>query len=121
MKKIIWILVLTVLVACSHQEKGIEVKIENQSDFPITEVEFYTSQKISLVEFQRVEAGKSVSGFLSMKENTTDGNYVLGFRRNNGEKELRHDGYYTNGFPSAKRVIFEVQNDTVHVKYDESY
>ena len=48
MKKIIWILVLTVLVACSYQEKGIEVKIENKSDFPITEVEFYTSQKRKL-------------------------------------------------------------------------
>ncbi len=100
------------------KENGIEVKIKNNSSEPITNVEFTTTEKIEIIKIDRIEPNKSVTDFLSMKRNKTDGGYSLTFTRANGKKENSGDGYYTNGGSLDHWVDFEVENDTVIVKFD---
>ena len=86
-KLLIGILILT-LNSCHLIGKGngIELAIENKSDF------------------------------LTMKDNKSDGNYVLEFTRN-GKKEIQGYGYYTNGGALDKWVEFEIENDTITKRF----
>ena len=100
------------------KENGIEVKIKNNSSEPITNVEFTTTEKIEIIKIDRIEPNKSVTEFLLMRKNKTDGAYSLTFTRVNGKKEISGGGYYTNGGSLDHWVDFEVENDTVVVKFD---
>ena len=100
------------------KENGIEVKIKNNSSEPITNVEFTTTEKIEIIKIDRIEPNKSVTEFLSMRKNKTDGAYSRTFTRVNGKKEISGGGYYTNGGSLDHWVDFEVENDTVVVKFD---
>ncbi len=100
------------------KENGIEVKIKNNSSKPITNIEFTTTERIEIVKIDRIEPNKSATEFLSMKSNKTDGGYSLTFTRENGKKEISGGGYYTNGGSLDHWVDFEVENDTIIVKFD---
>lgn len=119
MKNILLILGILLLNSCfPFTKNGIEVKIENKSDFSIKNVKFYTSEKLSVLEFDEIKSNKSIADFLSMKKNKVDGDYILEFTRSNGKTELNDSGYYTNGFSGDKSVFFEIQNDTIIVTFD---
>ena len=100
------------------KENGIEVKIRNNSNEPITNVEFTTTERIEIIKIDKIEPNKSKTEFLSMKKNKSDGAYSLTFTRANGKKELTGGGYYTNGGSRDHRVDFEVYNDTTIVKFE---
>ena len=100
------------------KENGIEVKIKNNSSEPITSVEFTTTERIEIIKIDRIEQNKSITEFLSMKNNKSDGAYTLTFKRANGKKELSGGGYYTNGGSLDHWVDFEVENDTTIVNFD---
>ena len=55
--------------------------------------------------------------FLSMRNNHSYGAYSLTFNRANGKKEIREDGYYTNGGSLDRWVKFEVKADTIFVEF----
>ena len=112
-KILIGILILS-LNSCHLIGKGngIEFKIENKSDFPIENVRFTTSENLVEMKFDKIEPNGNVSDFLTMKDNKSDGSYVLKFIRN-GKKEIQGYGYYTNGGALDNWVEFEIQNDTV--------
>ena len=55
-----------------------------------------------------------------MKKNKIDGAYSLTFNRANGKKEISGGGYYTNGGSLDHWVDFEVENDTIIMKFDAS-
>lgn len=118
MKKIlIGILILT-LNSCNLIGKGngIELTIENKSDFPIENVRFTTSENLAELKFDKIEPNEIVSDFLTMKDNKSDGSYVLEFTRN-GKKVTQGYGYYTNGGALDKWVEFKIENDTVNQKF----
>lgn len=92
---------------------GIEFAIVNESDSPIKDIQFTTSENILIKEFDVIETNKSVSGFLSMKDNKVDGTYVLKFTRINEESDSIYYGYYTNGAALDSWVKFVVENDTI--------
>ena len=85
----------------------------------ITDVKFYTSEQLQIADFDRIEAAKSVSDFLSMKDNQGDGHYILEFTRSDGKKEIQTAGYYTNGGSLNSWIHFEIKSDTILVKTGE--
>jgi len=119
MRKLAILLIALTFNSCFFNKKnGIEVKIKNVSNQPISNVEFTTSEKLNSVKFNKIEPNKSVMGFLSMKKNKTDGSYLLKFDRSNGEKQVKGGGYYTNGTSLDHWVDFIIKNDTIIVNFD---
>lgn len=114
---LIGILILT-LNSCHLIGKGngIEFTIENKSDFPIENVRFSTSENLAELKFDKIKPNRDISEFLTMKNNKSDGNYVLEFTQN-GKKKTQGYGYYTNGGALDKWVEFEIKNDTVTQKF----
>ena len=100
------------------KENGIEMKIKNDSNQPITNVEFTTTEKLEIIKFDKIEPNESVTEFLSMRKNKSDGAYFMTFTRTDGRKEMSGGGYYTNGGSLDYWVDFVVKNDTTIVKFD---
>ncbi|WP_298474366.1 hypothetical protein [uncultured Maribacter sp.] len=100
------------------KNNGIEMTIKNHSNKPITNIEFTTTEKLSVIKVDRIEPNESITEFLSMRKNKTDGAYSLVFTRANGEKETADVGYYTNGFSLEIGVDFTIKNDTTIVNFD---
>jgi hypothetical protein len=118
MRKLFFILFILILNSClSNKEKGINFQIRNNSDEAVTQVEFYTSEKVKVTGFEKIEPGQRVSEFLSMKDNRADGSYVLDFTRANEKKEHFVGGYYTNGASLNRWIQFEITNDSILVKF----
>ena len=121
MKKLIIILTLLSLNSCFLlKENGINIEIKNKSNFPIENVKFYTSEKLTDIKFDKIEPNQTVENFLSMKDNKIDGSYILEFNRIGGVKEYSGGGYYTNGGSLDELVQFEIQKDTTLVKFKVS-
>ena len=118
MKKLIVIITLLTFSSCFLlKENGIDVEIKNNSDLPIENVKFYTSEKLNVIKFDKIEPNQTVKNFLSMKDNQIDGSYTLEYNRVGGEKEYSGGGYYTNGGSLNELVQFEVKKDTTLVKF----
>jgi len=100
------------------KENGIEMKIKNNSNETITNVEFTTTEKLEIIKIDKILPSETVNEFLSMKKNKSDGAYSLTFTRANGENEISGGGYYTNGGSLDHWVDFTVKNDTTIVKFD---
>ena len=118
--KILCTLTLSIaLNSCFFYKKdGVEIKIKNDSEESITNVEFTTTEKLKSVRIDEVQANSSVSEFLSMRNNKTDGAYLLTFTRADGTKEVKSEGYYTNGSSLNHWIDVIVKNDTTIVKFD---
>ena len=114
MRKFIALILILSLNSCFQSEgSGIEFYIENNSDFAITDVKFTTSENLASKQFEIIEPNQGVSDFLSMKENVSDGSYVLEFTRYNGKRDSIGAGYYTNGGALDDKLEFKIQNDTI--------
>tara|TARA_R110002051_G_scaffold319870_2_gene404422 strand:- start:794 stop:1174 length:381 start_codon:yes stop_codon:yes gene_type:complete len=117
MKKLLAFTIILTFCACTFYKKdGIEMKIKNDSSEPITNVEFTTTEKLEVIKIDRIEPNESVTEFLSMRKNKTDGAYSLTFTLANGKKEISGGGYYTNGSSLDHWVDFIVENDTTIMK-----
>ena len=101
-------------------ENGIEIEIKNNSSQTITDVEFTTSERLEIIKIDRIEPNESVTEFLSMEQNKSDGFYWLSFTRPNGEKDISGGGYYTNGDALNKWVKFEIITDTTYSTFSSS-
>ena len=119
MKKLLGIILIITLNSCFFYKKdGIEMKIKNDSSEPITNVEFTTTEKLDVIKIDRIEPNESVTEFLSMRKNKSDGAYSLTFTRASGKNEISGGGYYTNGGSLDHWVDFIIENDTTIVKFD---
>ena len=119
MKKLLGIILILILNSCFFYKKdGIEMKIKNDSSEPITNVEFTTTEKLDVIKIDRIEPNESVTEFLSMRKNKSDGAYSLTFTRVSGKNEISGGGYYTNGGSLDHWVDFIVESDTIIVKFD---
>ena len=56
-----------------------------------------------------------------MSETTGDGAYSILFERKNEELEGYGFGYYTNGAPLDRKVIFYIEEDTVYAEFKGYY
>jgi len=120
-KKSILITLLLLVSSCFLiNENGIDFKIKNNSDLPITNIKFYTTEKLVILKIDKIESNDSISEFLSMKNNKSDGEYILEFTRADGVIETKRCGYYTNGSALDKWVKFNVEKDTTFIKFSET-
>ena len=119
MKKILFGILIVTLNSCHlmGDGKGIRITIKNKSDFPIENIRFTTSENLAELKFDEIKPNESVSDFLSMKENKSDGGYLLEFTRRNGKEESKGYGYYTNGGALDSWIEFEIKNDTTIPKF----
>jgi hypothetical protein len=69
------------------KENRIEMKIKNDSSELITNVEFTTTEELEIIKIDRIEPNESVTEFLWMRKNKTDGAYSLTFTRANGKRK----------------------------------
>lgn len=115
MKKLFLLTVvgLTLNSCYLFRENGVEVEIENNSDQPISDVKFKTTENLNSVDFAKINPDENVSDFLKMSDNKSDGSYILEFTRENGKTEISGAGYYTNGGSLDSRIFFKVEKDTV--------
>ncbi|MFC5624365.1 hypothetical protein [Algoriphagus winogradskyi] len=120
MKKFLPVFLIMTLISCvSHEEKGIEVVIKNNTDKMLTNVGFSTTEKLEVLAMGDIQADERVSDFLSMKNNIVDGAYSLTFTHSDGKKETSITGYYTNGAPLEKRVEYRIENDSTFVTFSK--
>ena len=110
-------IILTLNSCFMFKESGIEMKIKNKSNEPITNVEFTTSENLDVIRIDQIEPNESVTEFLSMRNNKSDGSYSLTFTRANGKKEMSGGGYYTNGGSLDRWVKYEIKPDTTFAKF----
>lgn len=107
-------LIVLTLVSCNYLKKGVEVKIDNNSDEKITDIVFTTSENLESIEFESIDTNKSVKGFLSMKENKVDGTYLIKFTRKNGKIESKEISYFSNGIPLEEIIEIKITNDSIN-------
>ncbi len=100
------------------KEDAIEIKIKNDSNEPIEQLEFTTTEEIEMIRIERMKPKEVVSEFLSMRKNQRDGAYLLSFIRANGQKEMIQGGYYSNGTPFYQEVHVIVKSDTVLMEFN---
>lgn len=116
MRTIKIIFILFFLNSCSFIN-GIRVELKNETSFPITNVKFYTSEKLAYLNFVSVNVHENVTGFLSMARNQFDGSYVLEYTLSNGQVKHFSNGYYTNGGSLDEKVIITIKNDTTIMNF----
>ena len=64
--------------------------------------------------FIHLEPGESQTYWLDMKElPKVDGDYLLTFKRNQTNKEVKRFGYFMNGYPLEKITKIQIGKDTV--------
>lgn len=119
MKKLLIGIIVLTLASCAEIRGGVDVKINNNSDFTITDIMFSTSENLENLKFESLESNKSVKGFLSMKENKFDGTYIINFTRENGIVESEKLSYYSNGIPLENLIEINIENDSVIQKIEK--
>ncbi|AZQ57867.1 hypothetical protein EJ994_03250 [Maribacter sp. MJ134] len=120
MKKLLLLSLLITLSSCFlFQDKGIVFKIENTSDYPVTNIKISTSEHLDSITFDEIAPKDYREDFLSMKNNKSDGHYTLSFTREDGTTVNENHGYYTHGGSLENWIHFEIQNDTTVVRYGD--
>ena len=120
MKKI-FIISILFLNSCSLlRENGIEIRIENNTNQPINNIKCYTSERLETIEMKTIQPNKKISKFLSMKNNTQDGSYILEYFNSDNKKIIKKEGYYSNGASFNQWIQYTIKEDTVLVKLSKS-
>ncbi|GAB1855380.1 hypothetical protein MHTCC0001_02140 [Flavobacteriaceae bacterium MHTCC 0001] len=118
MRKIAVLFLLLSLHSCFlFKENGINFQIKNSSNLSLKSIKFYTSEKLEIIEFDKIEPQGIVSGFLSMKNNKSDGCYIIEYIASDNSKKTVKSGYYTNGGALDRWVNYEIKTDTLLTKF----
>jgi len=118
MRKLICVILIFTFSSCYlFKENGIDVEIINKSNSAINNVKFTTSERLEIVEIEKIEPNETISEFLSMKYNKSDGGYFIEFTREDGKIEKSGGGYYTNGGSLDRWVKCEIQKDTTLIEF----
>ncbi len=119
LQKTVVLWVVLSFASCNEYKStgGIHLKIENSASYPLSNVLFYTSEKLDTVKIATLRQGESIEAFLDMKKNQIDGHYILEYNGAGGHLQKSEDGYYSNGFDSNEFVRITVNNDTTTFKF----
>ncbi len=119
MRIIKFLVVFIILVSCVElKENGINVIIENETDYELKNITFHTSEKVALLLINNIKPNRSSETFYLMKEHKMDGHYILNFTKNDTVSKSIDVGYYTNGFSLDDRVKFIIKKDTILTDFD---
>jgi len=103
--------------SCSYIKQGIDVEIINSSDEIVRDVVFIADGDAKIM-WEQIEPNQKIKGFLDMTQTLgVDGSYTLVYLDENGNKKQTASGYYTNGKPLNKKVVCEIQNDTIILSF----
>ena len=115
MKKLVLGIMLITLNSCDLFKSGINFEIDNQTNSIVRDIKFYTSENIKVIQIEKINPNQKTINFLSMKDNKTDGHYILEFTRENGNIERIEAGYYTNGSVLNDLIQFKIKTDTTNI------
>ncbi|PCH77994.1 MAG: hypothetical protein COB98_01705 [Flavobacteriaceae bacterium] len=117
LKYLLLIVVVLSFISCGFIQPGIGYTIKNNGDESISNIKLYTSEKLEIVTVDDLSSKGQKIGFLSMKKNGSDGDYIIEFTRENGVVVKTNGGYYTNGRSLDQEVLIRIENDTVFMKF----
>ena len=87
-----------------EQKSGLDFTVYNGSDVAIDSVVIRTSSKDARVVIGKIEPDSNGTNFLDMTNaSKVDGDYYVSIV-NGSDTYEDHVGYYTNGFPSDKKI-----------------
>ncbi len=113
MKQLLYIILVLFFAGCNLvNDDGIHFKMVNKTDKTITNIKFYTTEKLEMYKLPQLQPGKSAEDFLSMSKNKIDGAYVIEYTDHSGE-QIVENGYYTNGSALEQLVLIEFEKDSV--------
>lgn len=112
--KVLLAVVFLILTNCINSDQ-IQVEVHNRSKDVLTDITVYASSRPDSNAYfvKKLKEGEMRSGFLDMKHTVGDGGYGLLFKRSTGIEESYGFGYYTNGSPLNRKVLFYIEPDTV--------
>jgi hypothetical protein len=104
-------------VSCSYIKQGIDIEIINSSDEIVRDVVFLADGDAKIM-WEQIEPNQKIKGFLDMTHTLgVDGSYTFVYLDKEGNKKQTASGYYTNGKPLNKKVVCEIQNDTIILNF----
>lgn len=113
MKKIALLSAALFLSACQANTKSVDVVLENNSSTAINNIKVSTTEQLESIELDTLATQGKMEKSLNMENNKIDGSYVIEFQRENGEKETHSEGYYSNGNPLEKKLVFKITDSDV--------
>ena len=123
MKRIIGLFLCSIILSSCNffRETGVDFEIKNNTDTALNKVQLKTSAGSKTKIFDLVKPGKSVSGFLEMKEDQDDGSYILEFEREGEKVKEIINEYFSAGNAISHKLIFEIAADTVYFNSEHYY
>ena len=104
---------LILLISCDSDIKA-KFEITNQTNSVIDSVNIKSFDHLSNQSFITLKAGESKIYWLNMTNlPKVDGDYLLTFKKNQANKEIKRFGYFTNGYPLEEITKIQIDKDTV--------
>jgi len=120
MKKLLLSTLLLALCSCfQFQQKGIVLKIENASDYPINHIKIATTEQVDSVTFNVIAPKDYKQDFLDMTKNNVDGSFTISYMRHDGAVIKENHGYYSNGSAAENWIKFTIRNDSTLVNHGD--
>jgi major membrane immunogen (membrane-anchored lipoprotein) len=104
---------LILLISCDSDIKA-KFEITNQTNSVIDSVNIKSFDHLSNQSFITLKVGESKIYWLNMTNlPKVDGDYLLTFKKNQANKEIKRFGYFTNGYPLEEITKIQIDKDTV--------
>lgn len=104
--------------------RGIKAKFEisNMTDQSIDSINIKPFDHESNSNFIHLVPGESQIYWLEMTElPKVDGDYLLTFKLNQNNKQMKRFGYFTNGYPLEEITEIQIEKDTVIITIFDDY
>jgi len=98
------------------KSNGIDVIINNKSNYTVTNVSITTSEHVETKIIDSIRPNEEVTTYLALEKNKTDGAYIITFEMNSQTTKVK-DGYYTNGVSLNDWMKLHIENDRHKVKF----
>ncbi len=123
MRHLLFIILLAWFTAsCENRlfqgKPDIVIEVFNNSSDTLRNIQLTTSEEVAVVVINQLLATQKKTVTLSMYKNKTDGSFKILYTKNNNEIDSLTAGYYTNGYPLNKKISYQIETDTLLVKFD---
>ena len=109
----ITILLTLLFLSCYEYQDNIRVRVINNSNSKVANIKVYTSNNKNEILFNNLKNDGELNFILNLKQEKSDGDYFLEYVNNKNQKVIYHNGYFSNGIPLDKEIIFTIENDTI--------
>ncbi|WCO00231.1 hypothetical protein [Psychroserpens ponticola] len=117
-QSLLTILLFLLLNSCGFGNKGIDVSIENNTEYTLYNVSVSASP-VCIVKFDSISSNQIVTKYLDMNEiQRTDGSYTIKFTYPDGNLMNESFGYYTNGWPNNYLICCSISEMSTFTRFD---